>query len=204
MKKSVLSLLVALCLLLAVSVAVQAEELEAFYNQPIIGYVSPYTPQEWLDDPSFALDEELIFVNSPYLSYWMPVPKNGMSAEQYYDKGVRFTIDATSNTGTPEGAVLSIIKPLSLELAGEKVYGVIMDIGDDFIELELYTSNVLHMSGSYLRFAIDVNTSAYKGDHPYTIGTGAEINGVFRVGHSCELIYDPETFLTLTLWESNG
>ena len=74
-------------------------EIKNLYGKELIGYVSPWTQAEWraaqeewqdYAHQKALLQEELIYVFSPYLSCWMPVPDEGGYANQYIGKGERF------------------------------------------------------------------------------------------------------------------
>lgn len=205
MKKRMICLLSAVFLMSATFAAAQEDrpKTEDLYGKELIGFVSNWTLVEWLEDPQATFEEELIYVQSPYIDCWMPVPDEGARADQYFGKGARFVLEAPSDVSIGTQA-LTLYRPVSLEIVGEKLYGGVVDIGKDFIVLETYADDALSKPSQTIRIAIEGNTVAYRGDLPYGIAMGEEIASLFEMVNSCEVVYDTETGIALTLREANG
>ncbi len=190
MTKRMIAMAVALMLLCPMLAL--AEDAPAEEPRQIIGFV-------FGDSANQDLDVSAILVGGLKACFWLAIPEDGPEASEYWGKCVRYTLDGE------EPEELGFAEPLTLEIAGEALYGELVSCEEEALILKGWDKDFL---GKEITFHITKDTVAHQAGggegSPELTALGADYVEIFRAGRTCHVYYDPDTMEALWLEAVNG
>lgn len=185
-----------------------------FLGIDIVGYVLSATPEDYPLESTLHSqigEKQVIAVMASCFSRWLYIPENGLDAEAYFGKAVRFKLDDTffdeSISLTDDISSLpDVLRPVSLEVVGSNVYGTLVEIGEDYLLVSPYKDNRYGIEhDETIRLAINEDTLGCKEvDEIIKMAKGRHIVALYAPNVSCEILYDVETLTVLLMWATTG
>lgn len=182
MRKHWMVLLAILLCTALLGTAAVAEETHTY-----LAITSGYSPDERVPGTPEDITDTSRITQVTIVNAWMPMPmllpEGSGTAEAYAHVGLRLTFDAPFEMGydeeydvqyleMPLGDV--VLEPTSIEVIGPLAYGIITELGEDYVVLDAYDEQY-QLTGEETRYVLTPETQLVYYERPFEVGDGAQV-----------------------------